>query len=79
MVEIDKSPNEKIRDEQTNAKWKQIENPCNDSPKSNEMIVEKSTVVEEKKENEVTPKVINGDVPKLNEPQIFPLPQMKIP
>lgn len=49
-----------------------------EASKSNEVVVEKQTIVEEKGINEKNPKVINGYVPKVNEPLFSPLPPINV-
>lgn len=51
MIEIDENTNKRTHDEQASAKIKMLENPSEDAPMSNEIIIEKPTIVEEKGEN----------------------------
>lgn len=60
--------------DQANAKGKCLENPSDDASKPKEIFVEKLKMVEEKRENEKTPNVANGDDLKVNDPYLFPLP-----
>lgn len=66
MVEIHESPNKNSNYDQESSRIKQLGKPSDDAPKSNKAVVKKPMVVEEKGNNEETPKVINGDAPKVN-------------
>lgn len=79
FVDLGKDPDEKANDQQENGKIKRIEKPSDNAHKPNENIVEEPKIVEEKSGNEETPKAVNGDSPKVNDPSIVPLQQIKIP